>query len=40
MVKRLLGLNKATGTDASDALAVAICAAHHRELKSRLQQFS
>ena len=39
MVKRLLKLNKITGTDASDALAVAICAAHHRELSTRLQQF-
>ena len=39
MVKRLLKLNKAAGTDASDALAVAICAAHHRELNERLHQF-
>ncbi|MEY4699396.1 MAG: hypothetical protein RIR85_816, partial [Pseudomonadota bacterium] len=39
MVKRLLKLNKVAGTDASDALAVAICAAHHRELNERLQQF-
>jgi len=39
MVKRLLKLSKITGTDASDALAVAICAAHHRELSERLQQF-
>ena len=38
MVKRLLRLNKVAGTDASDALAVAICAAHHRELQQRLQQ--
>jgi crossover junction endodeoxyribonuclease RuvC len=39
MVKRLLKLNKIAGTDASDALAVAICAAHHRELNERLHQF-
>ena len=38
MVKRLLSLAKAPGTDASDALAIAICAAHHRELASRLKQ--
>ena len=38
MVKRLLNLAKAPGTDASDALAIAICAAHHRELASRLKQ--
>ena len=38
MVKRLLRLNKVAGTDASDALAVAICAAHHHELNKRLQQ--
>ena len=29
MVKRLLRLNRSPGTDASDALGVAICAAHH-----------
>jgi crossover junction endodeoxyribonuclease RuvC len=29
MIKRLLRLNRAPGTDASDALGVAICAAHH-----------
>jgi crossover junction endodeoxyribonuclease RuvC len=32
MVKRLLRLNRAPGTDASDALGVAICAAHHAQL--------
>jgi len=31
-VKRLLRLNRAPGTDASDALGVAICAAHHVEI--------
>ena len=29
MVKRLLRLNRSPGTDASDALGVAICAVHH-----------
>lgn len=38
MVKRLLNLPRVTSTDASDALAVAICAAHHRELATRLSQ--
>ena len=32
MVKRLLKLNRAPGTDASDALGVAICAAHHAHI--------
>jgi crossover junction endodeoxyribonuclease RuvC len=32
MVKRLLRLNRAPGTDASDALGVAICAAHHAQM--------
>jgi crossover junction endodeoxyribonuclease RuvC len=32
MVKRLLRLNRAPGTDASDALGVAICAAHHAQI--------
>lgn len=39
MVKRLLNMRTITGTDASDALAVAICASHHRELKNRLEHF-
>jgi crossover junction endodeoxyribonuclease RuvC len=32
MVKRLLRLNRAPGADASDALGVAICAAHHAQI--------
>ena len=32
MVKRLLKLNRAPGPDASDALGVAICAAHHAQV--------
>ena len=32
MVKRLLRLTRAPGTDASDALGVAICAAHHAQI--------
>ena len=37
MVRRLLALNKAPGPDASDALGVAICAAHHRDLEAKLK---
>lgn len=32
MVRRLLRLNRAPGADASDALGVAICAAHHAQI--------
>jgi crossover junction endodeoxyribonuclease RuvC len=32
MVKRLLRLNRVPGTDASDALGVAICAVHHAQI--------
>ena len=32
MVKRLLRLSRAPGNDASDALGVAICAAHHAQI--------
>jgi crossover junction endodeoxyribonuclease RuvC len=32
MVKRLLRLGRAPGTDAADALGVAICAAHHAQI--------
>ena len=32
MVKRLLRLSRAPGSDASDALGVAICAAHHAQI--------
>ena len=32
MVKRLLRLTRTPGTDASDALGVAICAAHHAQI--------
>ena len=32
MVKRLLRLNRAPGADASNALGVAICAAHHAQI--------
>ena len=32
MVKRLLRLSRAPGSDASDALGVAICAAHHEQI--------
>ena len=37
MVKRLLSLKVAPGTDASDALAVAICGAHEFSMKHQLQ---
>jgi crossover junction endodeoxyribonuclease RuvC len=37
MVKRLLRLSRAPGTDASDALGVAICAAHHYRLPAALK---
>jgi crossover junction endodeoxyribonuclease RuvC len=36
MVKRLLRLNRAPGTDASDALGVAICAAHHAQIPTAI----
>ena len=38
MVKRLLSLKSAPGTDASDALGVAICAAHHFQMELQLRQ--
>ena len=37
MIKRLLSLKVAPGTDASDALAVAICGAHQLSMKKQLQ---
>ena len=37
MVKRLLSLKVAPGTDASDALAVAICGAHQFSMKHQLE---
>jgi crossover junction endodeoxyribonuclease RuvC len=37
MIKRLLSLKVAPGTDASDALAVAICGAHQFSMKNQLQ---
>lgn len=40
MVKRLLSLKSAPGPDASDALAVAICAAHHRTMHQQLEKSS
>jgi len=40
MVRRLLSMKKITGTDASDALAAAICAAHQYEMKSKLQNLA
>ena len=36
MIKRLLSLKEAPGTDASDALAVAICGAHQFSMKNQL----
>jgi crossover junction endodeoxyribonuclease RuvC len=36
MIKRLLSLKVAPGTDASDALAVAICGAHQYTMKQQL----
>jgi crossover junction endodeoxyribonuclease RuvC len=36
MIKRLLSLKLAPGTDASDALAVAICGAHQYSMKQQL----
>lgn len=38
MVRRLLALSKAPGPDASDALGVAICAAHHMEMDAKLKR--
>lgn len=40
MVRRLLSLKTAPGTDASDALAVAICAAHHHQMHLQLLKSS
>jgi crossover junction endodeoxyribonuclease RuvC len=40
MIKRLLSLSKAPGTDAADALAVAICAAHQYRMKQQLAKIS
>jgi crossover junction endodeoxyribonuclease RuvC len=37
MIKRLLSLKVAPGTDASDALAVAICGAHQMSMKNQLR---
>jgi crossover junction endodeoxyribonuclease RuvC len=37
MIKRLLSLKVAPGTDASDALAVAICGAHQMRMKNQLR---
>lgn len=37
MVRRLLSLKTAPGPDASDALGVAICSAHHFEMASKLK---
>lgn len=37
MIKRLLSLKVAPGTDASDALAVAICGAHQMHMKNQLR---
>jgi crossover junction endodeoxyribonuclease RuvC len=36
MVKRLLRLSRAPGSDASDALGVAICAAHHTQIPTAM----
>ena len=38
MIKRLLSLKVAPSTDASDALAVAICGAHQFRMKNQLLQ--
>ena len=38
MVKTLLPGAKVTGADAADALAVAICHAHHRGTSERIRQ--
>lgn len=38
MVRRLLDLKSVPGTDASDALGVAICAAHHFQMELQLRQ--
>jgi crossover junction endodeoxyribonuclease RuvC len=40
MIKRLLSLKQAPGTDASDALAVAICGAHQYSMKQQLAKVS
>ena len=40
MIKRLLSLKQAPGTDASDALAVAICGAHQYSMKQQLEKLS
>jgi len=38
MVKTILGLNKSPQADAADALAVALCHGHSRDLKTHLPQ--
>ena len=40
MVRRLLNLQSAPSKDASDALAVAICAAHHHQMHLQIQKSS
>ena len=40
MVRRLLNLTGSMGADAADALAIALCHAHSRNLQSRLHQLS
>jgi len=38
MIHALLGLDRAPGADAADALAVAVCHAHQRRIRERLRQ--
>jgi crossover junction endodeoxyribonuclease RuvC len=40
MIRRLLNLKSAPSKDASDALAVAICAAHHHQMNLQIQKSS
>ncbi|SMC37894.1 Holliday junction endonuclease RuvC [Polynucleobacter kasalickyi] len=40
MVRRLLSLKSAPSKDAADALAVAICAAHHHQMNLQIQKSS
>lgn len=40
MIRRLLSLKSPPGKDASDALAVAICAAHHEEMRRQVEKSS
>lgn len=40
MVKNLLGIREAIAVDAADALAIALCHAHHREAIKRMERIN